>query len=102
MQTFLPYADFAETARVLDPKRLGNQRTEALGILRVCNIETLRLAAPSRRPDVARTHTRADRLRQGDLRRVDLARPWRHGPRQAPRMVARRRVPRPVRARVQR
>jgi hypothetical protein len=25
MQTFLPYADFHETARVLDDKRLGNQ-----------------------------------------------------------------------------
>ena len=40
MQTFLPYPDFAETAKVLDPKRLGNQRTEALVILRVCNIPT--------------------------------------------------------------
>ena len=40
VQTFLPYPDFAETARVLDPKRLGNQRTEALVILRVCNIPT--------------------------------------------------------------
>ena len=25
MQTFLPYADYAETAKVLDPDRLGNQ-----------------------------------------------------------------------------
>lgn len=25
MQTFLPYADFDESARALDPKRLGNQ-----------------------------------------------------------------------------
>lgn len=40
MQTFLPYADFSETARVLDPKRLGNQRSEALVILRVCHIPT--------------------------------------------------------------
>lgn len=40
MQTFLPFADFAETAAVLDPRRLGNQRTEALVILRVCNIPT--------------------------------------------------------------
>lgn len=37
MQTFLPYPDFGETARVLDPKRLGNQRSEALVILRVCH-----------------------------------------------------------------
>jgi hypothetical protein len=40
MQTFLPYADFARTASVLDPKRLGNQRTEALVIVRACNIPT--------------------------------------------------------------
>jgi hypothetical protein len=40
MQTFLPYADFAETARVLDPRRLGNQRSEALVILRVLHIPT--------------------------------------------------------------
>jgi hypothetical protein len=40
VQTFLPYPDFGETARVLDPKRLGNQRSEALVILRVCRIPT--------------------------------------------------------------
>jgi hypothetical protein len=40
VQTFLPYPDFAETARTLDPKRLGNQRTEALVILRACHIPT--------------------------------------------------------------
>ncbi|GGS53429.1 MULTISPECIES: MSMEG_6728 family protein [Actinokineospora] len=34
MQTFLPYADFAATARVLDPKRLGKQRVEAIQVLR--------------------------------------------------------------------
>jgi len=28
MQTFLPYADFDETARVLDSRRLGKQRAE--------------------------------------------------------------------------
>lgn len=33
-QTFLPYADFAATARVLDPRRLGKQRVEALQVLR--------------------------------------------------------------------
>ena len=32
MQTFLPYPDFAESARVLDMKRLGKQRVEALQI----------------------------------------------------------------------
>lgn len=30
MQTFLPYPDFSESARVLDGKRLRNQRNEAL------------------------------------------------------------------------
>ena len=29
MQTFLPYPDFRETAKVLDWRRLGNQRNEA-------------------------------------------------------------------------
>ncbi|HEY6739659.1 MAG TPA: MSMEG_6728 family protein, partial [Actinopolymorphaceae bacterium] len=40
MQTFLPYPDFRQTARVLDPKRLGNQRSETLVIVRVCHIRT--------------------------------------------------------------
>jgi hypothetical protein len=30
MQTFLPYPDFAESARVLDRKRLGKQRSETV------------------------------------------------------------------------
>lgn len=34
MQTFLPYPDFARTASVLDPVRLGKQRVEALQVLR--------------------------------------------------------------------
>lgn len=33
MQTFIPYADFYESARVLDMKRLGKQRVETLQIL---------------------------------------------------------------------
>ena len=33
MQTFLPYADFTQSAKVLDYKRLGKQRVEALQIL---------------------------------------------------------------------
>ena len=40
MQTFLPYADFAESARVLDHRRLGKQRVEALQILRAVTIPT--------------------------------------------------------------
>jgi len=34
MQTFLPYHDFAATARALDRQRLGNQRGEAKVILK--------------------------------------------------------------------
>ena len=34
MQTFLPYSDFAATARVLDDKRLGKQRVEVIQIVR--------------------------------------------------------------------
>lgn len=34
MQTFLPYPDFAESARALDMKRLGNQRNENFVIMR--------------------------------------------------------------------
>lgn len=33
MQTFIPYPDFYESARVLDNKRLGKQRVETLQIL---------------------------------------------------------------------
>ena len=40
MQTFLPYADFEETARCLDRRRLGNQRLEALIILRTLRRQT--------------------------------------------------------------
>ena len=34
MQTFLPFADFGASARVLDTRRLGKQRVEALQVLR--------------------------------------------------------------------
>ena len=34
MQTFLPYPDFAASARVLDQARLGKQRVETLQALR--------------------------------------------------------------------
>lgn len=33
MQTFIPYADFYDSARVLDRQRLGKQRVETLQIL---------------------------------------------------------------------
>lgn len=38
MQTFLPYASFERSARVLDPRRLGKQRVEALQILRALRV----------------------------------------------------------------
>jgi hypothetical protein len=34
MQTFLPFPDFAASAWVLDPRRLGKQRVEAIQVLR--------------------------------------------------------------------
>lgn len=34
MQTFLPYPDFAQSAKVLDNRRLGKQRVECLQILK--------------------------------------------------------------------
>jgi len=34
LQTFLPYASFADSAKALDRQRLGKQRIEALQILR--------------------------------------------------------------------
>lgn len=35
MQTFLPYPNFEQTARVLDYRRLGKQRVEAYQIMRI-------------------------------------------------------------------
>lgn len=39
MQTFLPFADFARSAEVLDDRRLGKQRVETLQILRALHCE---------------------------------------------------------------
>jgi hypothetical protein len=38
MQTFLPYADFARSAAVLDDRRLGKQRVETLQVMRALTI----------------------------------------------------------------
>lgn len=38
MQTFLPYPDFSDTAAVLDVRRLGKQRVEALQVLRALTV----------------------------------------------------------------
>jgi len=38
MQTFLPYADFARSAAVLDQLRLGKQRVEVLQIMRAITV----------------------------------------------------------------
>lgn len=40
MQTFLPYPNFTESAKVLDRQRLGKQRVEVLQILRALSGET--------------------------------------------------------------
>jgi len=39
MQTFLPYSDFNKSAKVLDYRRLGKQRVEALQILKALQIK---------------------------------------------------------------
>ena len=38
MQTFTPYADFAESLRALDLKRLGKQRVEVVQIVRALTV----------------------------------------------------------------
>jgi hypothetical protein len=38
VQTFLPYADFGETAKVLDMRRLGKQRVETIQVLRALTV----------------------------------------------------------------
>jgi hypothetical protein len=38
MQTFLPYADFTASARVLDARRLGKQRVETIQVLRALTV----------------------------------------------------------------
>ncbi len=40
VQTFLPYPDFAASARVLDRLRLGKQRVEALQVVRGLTVPT--------------------------------------------------------------
>jgi hypothetical protein len=39
VQTFLPYASFEQSARSLDPKRLGKQRVECIQVLRGLTVE---------------------------------------------------------------
>jgi hypothetical protein len=39
MQTFLPYADYSKTAKVLDMKRLGKQRVETFQVLKALLLE---------------------------------------------------------------
>lgn len=38
MQTFMPYADFAGTAAVLDQRRLGKQRVECIQVIRALTV----------------------------------------------------------------
>jgi len=37
MQTFLPYSNFVESAKILDYRRLGKQRVEGMQILNILN-----------------------------------------------------------------
>ena len=43
MQTFLPYANFEDSAKVLDWRRLGKQRVEADQILNIISGKTEKL-----------------------------------------------------------
>ncbi|MFG1929858.1 MSMEG_6728 family protein [Mycobacterium sp. NPDC048908] len=38
MQTFLPYAEFVATAKVLDKRRLGKQRVETIQVVRALTV----------------------------------------------------------------
>ncbi|OKH64870.1 hypothetical protein EB72_08125 [Mycobacterium sp. SWH-M1] len=38
MQTFLPYPGFADSARILDARRLGKQRAETIQVLRALTV----------------------------------------------------------------
>jgi hypothetical protein len=40
VQTFLPYADFEQSARALDARRLGKQRVECIQVLRGLTLPT--------------------------------------------------------------
>ena len=39
MQTFLPFPDYASSARTLDTKRLGKQRVETLQVMKALTVE---------------------------------------------------------------
>jgi Pyrimidine dimer DNA glycosylase len=74
VQTFLPYPNFAASAAVLDDRRLGKQRVEALQVLRA----VAREAYGWKRHPVVRTwmgYPEAIRgVRAGGLRRVGASR----------------------------
>ncbi|GAA3827626.1 pyrimidine dimer DNA glycosylase/endonuclease V [Nocardioides panacisoli] len=74
MQTFLPYADFARSARSLDPKRLGKQRVEALQVVRALTTAGYGWAKPSGGADVEGLRGGTRPLRAGVLRGLDGAR----------------------------
>lgn len=68
MQTFLPYADFARSAEVLDGRRLGKQRVEVLQILRALHLPEY---GWSRHPAVLMWRGRTDALVAYGLAVVD-------------------------------
>jgi hypothetical protein len=56
MQTFLPYADFARSAAVLDRSRLGKQRVETIQVVRAITV-----------PDYGWRHHPAAKMWRGHL-----------------------------------
>jgi hypothetical protein len=64
MQTFLPYEDFTLSAQVLDYRRLGKQRVEALQIYNV-------LVDNPSRSNVGRLRRSVVALQKQNDRRVD-------------------------------
>lgn len=74
MQTYLPYPSFTETARVLDPARLRQQRVETLQILQVLTGNTV---VSSVRLDGGRTVPRASDRWHLEARREQR---WAHHP----------------------
>lgn len=66
MQTFLPYADFAESASVLDQKRLGKQRVETLQIFQA--LTGRRLVNTSKTIDTGRVRRKKIYIGEDELR----------------------------------
>jgi hypothetical protein len=71
VQTFLPYADFEESARTLDAKRLGKQRVETIQ-----EAERRRAENAVRRAERAAERARLDAERQRRRRSQAAKKAW--------------------------